>query len=118
MEKEVILKMEGLLVRAPYVHPCLGLNTTRRIIPPLLFWEAEEGRLAPMMLSILAKVSVAKSPYRALCAKYSLKGLYFVPSLLGETNLLAQFKHTGTFLSTFFVPSEHDVVSAVSLPHR
>jgi len=69
--------------------------------------------LAPMMLSILAKVSVAKSPYRALRAKYSLKGLYFVPSLLGETNLLAQFKHTGTFLSTFFVPSEHDVVSAV-----
>jgi len=83
-----------------------------------MFWEAEEGRLAPMMLSILAKVSVAKLSYLALRAKYSLKGLYFVPSLLGETNLLAQFKHMGTLLSTFLFQVNMMQFPQYSLPHR
>ena len=80
--------------------------------------EAEGGRLAPMMLSILAKGSVAESPYRARRAKYSVRGLYLVPNLLGETNLLVQFKHIGTFLSVFSFQVNMMQFLQYNLPHR
>jgi hypothetical protein len=80
--------------------------------------EAEEGRVSPMMLSILAKVSVAESVYRALRARYSLRGLYLVPILFGEANLLAQFRHMGTFLRMFLFQVNMTQFLQYNLPHR
>lgn len=54
--------------------------------------KAAKGRLFPMIASISWKGRTIRLAKRALRSRYLLNGLYLLPTLRGDTFLLAQFK--------------------------